>query len=137
MALIKWTPMDVFGDLDRAWDDWPMAMRRVMSPALDVYEDQDNVVIETPLVGVDPKNVNIEIEDNILKISGHSQHQTEVDDKNYFRKEIRYGQFHRAVALPKAVAGDKAEATYKDGVLRITVPKTEEAKPRKITVKAQ
>lgn len=130
MALIKWTPMDLFDDFDRAWD----MPSRVMSPALDVYEDKDNVVIETPLAGVDPKDVSIEIEDNILKISGQTKHKSEVDDKQYFRKEVRYGQFFRSVALPKSVKGDHASANYKDGVLKISVPKTEEAKPKKIAV---
>jgi len=136
MAIVKWSPMDVFDDLDRGWGDWmPMRMPRVMTPALDVYEDKDHVTVETPLVGIDPSRVNIEIEDSILKIIGQSEHQSEVDDKNYYRKEIRYGAFHRAVALPKAVIGEKAEATYKDGILKITIPKAEEAKPRRITVK--
>jgi HSP20 family protein len=137
MAIIKWTPMNVFDDMDRMWGDWsPAQMSRVMTPALDVYEDKDHVIVEAPLAGVDPSKVNIEIEDNILKISGQSDHKTEVDDNNYYRKEVRYGAFYRAVALPKAVMGDKAEANYKDGVLKIAIPKAEEAKPKKITIKA-
>lgn len=139
MAIIKWSPMDIMDDMDRGmWGDWRSMMApRVMNPAVDVYEDKDYVIVETPLVGIDPKNVNIEIEDNILKISGQSEHNTEVDEKNFYRKEIRYGSFYRAVALPKAVKGDKATAAYKDGVLKITVPKAEEAKPKKITVTAE
>ncbi len=138
MAIVKWTPMDVFDDMDRFLDsNWlPMVPRRIMNPALDVYEDQDTIIVETPLVGIDPSKVNIEIEDNILKISGDSKHQSEVDDKNYYRKEVRYGSFFRATSLPKAVQGDKASASYKDGILKISVPKAEEAKPKKITVKA-
>lgn len=136
MPIVKWTPMNPFEDFDRTWGEWPMAQRQVMSPALDVYEDKDHVIIETPLAGIDPADVNIEIEDNILKISGEMKHQSEVDDKNYFRKEVRTGQFYRAVALPKSVAGDKADASYKDGILKISIPKTEEAKPKKITIKA-
>lgn len=136
MAIIKWTPMDIFDEMDRGWGDWaPMRMPRVMTPAVDVYEDKDHVTVETPLVGVDPSKVNIEIEDNILKISGQSDHKSEVDDKDYYRKEVRYGSFYRAVALPKAVKGDQAEANYKDGVLKISIPKADEAKPRKIAVK--
>lgn len=138
MAIIKWSPMDIMDDLDRVFDaGWmPMVPQRIMNPAMDVYEDQDNVTIETPLVGIDPSKVNIEIEDNILKISGQSSHKSEVDDKNYYRKEVRYGSFYRAVSLPKAVIGEKASATYKDGILKISVPKADEAKPKKITVKA-
>jgi HSP20 family protein len=137
MAIVKWTPMDIMDDMDRFLDaNWTMVPQRIMNPALDVYEDTNNVIVETPLVGIDPSKVNIEIEDNILKISGQSSHKSEVDDKNYYRKEVRYGSFYRAVSLPKAVVGDKAEATYKDGILKISVPKAEEAKPRRISVKA-
>lgn len=129
--------MDIMDDMDRFLDaNWTMVPQRIMNPALDVYEDTNNVIVETPLVGIDPSKVNIEIEDNILKISGQSSHKSEVDDKNYYRKEVRYGSFYRAVSLPKAVVGDKAEATYKDGILKISVPKAEEAKPRRISVKA-
>ncbi len=130
--------MDVMDDMDRFLDaSWmPMIPQRIMNPAMDVYEDKDNVIVETPLVGIDPSKVNIEIEDNILKISGQSSHKSEVDDKSYYRKEVRYGSFYRAVSLPKAVIGEKAEANYKDGILHITVPKADEAKPRRISVKA-
>ena len=138
MAIVKWTPMDVMDDMDRFLDaSWmPMVPQRIMNPAMDVYEDKETVIVETPLVGIDPTKVSIEIEDNILKISGQSSHKSEVDDKNYYRKEVRYGSFYRAISLPKAVVGEKAEANYKDGILKITVPKAEEAKPRRISVKA-
>lgn len=136
MAIIKWTPMDMMDDMDRFLDSqWlPMVPQRIMNPAMDVYEDKDTVIVETPLVGIDPSQVSIEIEDNILKISGQSSHKSEVDDKNYYRKEVRYGSFYRAVSLPKAVVGDKASATYKDGILKIAIPKADEAKPRRISV---
>ncbi len=130
--------MDVFDEMNRAGDDWLPMMRvpRVMTPAVDVYEDASNVVVEAPLVGIKPADVSIEIEDSVLKISGTSEHTSEVDDKNYFRREIRNGAFYRSVALPKSVISDKASASYKDGILKITVPKAEEAKPRKITITA-
>lgn len=126
----------MFDNIDQLVDsDWmPVFRSKIMNPAVDVYEDQDQVVVETPIAGVDPAKMNIEIEDNILKISGQSEHTTEVDEKNYYRKEVRYGNFYRAVALPKAVVSDKAAANYKDGILKISIPKAEEAKPKKITV---
>lgn len=137
MAIVKWTPMDIFDDMDRFFSDDVRGMRvpHLMTPAVDVYEDKDHVIVEAPLAGVDPAKVNIEIEDNVLKISGSSEHKSEVDEKNYYRKEIRSGAFYRAVALPKAVIGDKAEATFKEGILKISVPKADEAKPKRITVK--
>jgi HSP20 family protein len=138
--LIKWNPDNNLPEIDNFFaDDWfpMMRMPRVITPAIDVYENKDQVVVEAPISGIKPADVNIEIEDNILKISGQSEHQSEVDDKNYYRKEIRSGAFYRAVALPKAVKSDQAQATYKDGILKITIPKADEAKPRRISIKAE
>lgn len=132
MPIVRWSPM--FPDMDEFFA--PQSSDMAFSPAMDVYEDKDNVVVETPLAGIDPEKVNIEIEDNILKISGKSEHSSEVDDKRFYRREWRTGSFYRAVALPKAVDGSKAEASYDKGVLKITVPRREEAKPKAIKVKA-
>jgi HSP20 family protein len=104
-------------------------------PAMDVYEDKDNVYVESPLAGVDPHKVNITIEDNVLKIEGSTEKKSEVDEKNYYRKEVRSGGFYRTVALPSHVQADKAEANFSNGMLKITVPKTEEVKPKKIPLK--
>jgi HSP20 family protein len=108
------------------------------TPAVNVSEDKDHVMVETPLAGIDPDKVDIEIEDNVLKIAGSTESKSEVDDKDkhYYRKEIRSGSFCRAVALPKAVDGSKAAAQYSKGILKITIPKKEEAKPRSIKIKA-
>lgn len=107
------------------------------TPAVNVYEDKDNVVVEAPLANIDPNQVEVEIEENVLKISGSTESKSEVDDKDkhFYRREIRTGTFYRAVALPKAVEGSKAEAAYHNGILKITVPKSDEAKPRTIRVK--
>jgi len=137
MALIKWTPFNdmISDDLDPRLDrGWPFQQSDHFIPAMDVYEDADNVIIETPLSGIDPKKVNVEIEDNILKLSGSTEKKSEVDEKNYYRREVRSGQFYRSVALPKAVNSDKAKASYKEGILKISVPKKEEAKPKSISV---
>src|SRR3989338_11485194 len=100
MPIIKWRPMfDPFMDMDKFFEDMPMASAGFV-PALDVYQDADNVIIETPLPGVDPKDVNISVENDVLTIEGSSEKKSEVDEKNYYRKEIRSGSFHRAVALP-------------------------------------
>ena len=134
MAIIKWTP---FADslMDDFFEGWSMRGHDHFIPAVDVYEDKDNVIVETPLTGIDPANVKIEIEDNLLKISGASDQKSEVDEKNYYRREIRSGQFFRSVALPKAVDADRANAVYDQGLLKITVPKKEEAKPKSVAVK--
>jgi HSP20 family protein len=128
----------MFDDMDRLMDDaWLPVMRPHFAPAVDVYEEKDNVVAEMPLAGVDPEKVEITVEDNILTVSGKNEHKSEVDEKNYYRKEVRYGAFSRSVALPKAVKGEQAEATFDKGILKIVMPKAEEAKPKTIKVKAK
>lgn len=129
MHIVPWRPF--FPELfdEEGWGDaWHF------SPALDVYDDGEYVVVEAPIAGIDPAKINIEIEDNVLKLSGTVEKKTEVDEKNYYRKEVRHGSFSRAVALPHAVDGGKAKANYKNGILKITVPKREEAKPKSVHV---
>lgn len=137
MAIIKWTPNQMWDDVDRMFDEMWMPVMRMprFAPAVDVYEDTDNVIVETPLAGVDPNQVTITVEDNILKIDGRMEKKSEVDEKNYYRKEIRSGEFFRAVALPRPVVGDKADATFEKGVLKVIIPKAEEAKPKQVKVK--
>jgi len=125
--------LEPFNEFDRWFDNTPAAWSG-FTPAVDVWEDNDNVYVETPLPGIDPENVNISIENDILTIEGSSEKKSEVDEKNYYRKEVRYGSFHRAVALPAAVKSDSAEANYEGGVLKVIVPKEEKAKPKKVKV---
>ena len=138
MALIKWTPfLEPFEDMDKMLSDWP-ALRGGQSgftPAIDVYEDKDNVIVETQLAGIDPEKVNVSIENDVLSVKGESEKKSEVEDKNYYRKEIRRGSFYRSVALPTHVLGDKANAEAIDGVLKITIPKATESKPKIIKIK--
>ena len=107
------------------------------APAMDVYQTKDSVVVETPVVNVDPSKLNISVENDMLTIEGQSEKKSEVDDKDYYRKEVRYGSFQRSVTLPVAVTGDKAEAVYKDGILTITIPKAPQAKKNTIKVKVK
>lgn len=139
MAIIKWTPfplIDSFDEMDKFFDNWP-TVSTSFTPALDIYEEKDNVVVEAPLVGIDPEKVDVSIENNILTIKGESEKKSEVDDKNYYRKEVRWGSFYRSVALPTKVDGDKAAATYDNGVLTIRIPKAEEVKPKTIKITAK
>jgi len=104
------------------------------TPAVDMYEDKDNVIVETQLAGIDPEKVNIAIENDILTIKGESEKKSEVEDKNYYRKEIRRGSFYRSIPLPAHVSGDKAAAIAQDGVLKISIPKAPELKPQVIKI---
>ena len=138
MAIIKWTPfLEPFEDMEKMLSDWPALSsgQSGFTPAIDVYEDNDNVIVETQLAGIDPEKVNVSIENDVLSIKGESEKKSEVEDKNYYRKEIRRGSFYRNVALPNHVLGDKASAEAVDGVLKITIPKAQETKSKRIEIK--
>ena len=138
MSLIKWTPFfPEFDDLEKEMSSMLPAVRGSQfgfTPAVDMYEDQDNIVVETQLGGIDPAKVDVAIENNILTIKGESEKKSEVEDKNYYRKEIRRGSFYRSIPLPAKVDGDKAKAVNEDGILKITVPKMTETKPKTIKI---
>lgn len=103
-------------------------------PALDVYQDRDNVVAELALPGIDPSQVDITIENDVLTVSGTTESKQEVKREDYYRKEVRTGSFSRSIVLPMAVKGNDAQAKYDKGVLTITMPKEESVKPKKIAV---
>ncbi len=103
-------------------------------PALDVYQNKDNVVAELSLPGIDPAKVDITIENDVLTVSGSSEEKQEVKREDYYRKEVRTGSFSRSVVLPMAVKGENTQAHYDKGVLTITMPKEESVKPKKIAV---
>lgn len=132
MSIIKWVPDSDPMDVEKwFFGEAPM---RAMTPAVDVYEKDGAVVVEAPIPGFDPEKVNIQFEDGVLMISGESEKRKEVDDKNYYRKEVRTGKFARSVSLPVAVDSERAEAEYHNGVLKITVPKMEEKKAKSIKI---
>ena len=136
MPLIKWSPFfEPFENFDKYFENFPAPVSRSgLVPAIDVYDSQDAVIIETVLPGVDPKHVKLSIENDVLTISGTSERKTEVDEKDYYRKEIRSGSFMRQVALPAGVKEDAAKASFKDGIIKIEVPKTEKVKSKPIMI---
>ncbi len=140
MSIIKWTPSwDPFQEMeDMMKNVMPVAnngqMQKGFIPALDVYETKDAVVVETPLAGVDPKDVSVSVEKGVLTISGESKKEHEVEEKNYYRKEVRSGTFYRQVPLPVAVDEDNVLASFEDGILKINCPKRSEVKAKKINI---
>jgi HSP20 family protein len=137
MSLIKWTPMsmDPFEEFDKFFD-WPRSSHQMgFVPAVDVYQDNENVYVESPLPGINPNDVQVSVENDVLTIQGTTEKKSEVEDKNYYRKEVRSGSFHRAVALPASVNNDGIDAEFDNGVLKISLPKEERVKPKKIDIK--
>lgn len=139
MSIVKWSPF-----LFPSWADEmekmfegnqaPSELAKGFTPALDVYETKDSVVVETPLAGVDPKDVEVAVENGVLTIKGENKKETEVDDKNYYRKEVRSGAFYRQVALPAKVQDDKVTAEFENGMLKVTLPKASETKVKTVKV---
>jgi len=107
------------------------------TPACDVFEDADEVIIRAALAGVDPKDVEIRFENGVLTMKGERKIEKEEQKENYHRVEMAYGSFTRTFALPTSVDPDKVRAESKQGVLSIHLPKRTEAKPRSIQVKVQ
>lgn len=135
-SLIKWEP---FKGIERFLEeDWPFVQlpRIGRDLAVDVYEEKSNVTVEMNLPGIDPDKVDITFQDHYLKVCGSREEEKETKEKNCYSKEIRRGSFERAVRLPAEVKENMADAEYKEGVLRISIPKKEEAqKGVKIKVK--
>jgi HSP20 family protein len=104
------------------------------TPALDVYEDKDSFVVKAELPGMKKEDIEVSLHDGSLSISGERKTESKREDAEVYRAERFFGRFQRTVSLPATVAADKVQAAYTDGVLTITLPKTEEAKPKKIDV---
>jgi len=103
-------------------------------PAINMYEKGDDLVIETPLLGVHIEDVDISLENNILILQGNSYKEHEIDEKNYYRKEIRSGSFYRQIALPVPVREEEIEAKYDGSLLKIVCPKAEKKEVKKIAI---
>ncbi len=140
MALIKWEP---FRDLDRFFEEEDLDVfpiipfRGIKVPEVDVYQTDKDVVVEMPLAGVKPEDVDISIEEDILTVKGESKEEKEEKKRNYYRKEIRRGAFERSITLPTEVKAERAKAEFKDGMLKITLPKVKTEKAKKIQVKVK
>ncbi|HTS20114.1 MAG TPA: Hsp20/alpha crystallin family protein [Verrucomicrobiae bacterium] len=149
MALIRWSPRretwDPFAGLAEIHDEMDRLFSRslrsgngfegVFSPAVDVVVEKDNVIVTADLPGLSKEDVSVSLQENYLTIKGEKKQETEKKEANFFLSERVHGSFTRVIELPIAVDAAKIDARFKDGVLRVTLPKTEEAKPKQIEVK--
>jgi len=128
---------DFFGRSMRPW--WPARWLRgdgeITAPVVDVYEEKDEVVVKAELPGLDKKDIEVNISDSELILKGEKKKEEKIDEENYYRCERSYGAFLRSVELPTDVQADKVKASFKNGILEIRLPKTEEAKTKEIKVK--
>lgn len=104
-------------------------------PAVDLSETADKIIVTAEVPGIDPKDIDISVQGDTLRIKGEKKEEKEEKGKNYYRMERRYGSFSRSIDLPSSVDVSKVNAEYKNGVLQITMEKKETAKPKQIQVK--
>lgn len=105
--------------------------------AVDVYQTDDDVILKAPIAGVRPEDLEISITDEVVTIKGERKEQTEIKRENYLCQECYWGAFSRSYVLPVAVRSEKAQASLKNGILTITVPKEEKTKAKKIEIKTE
>lgn len=143
MPVIKYNPFQ------SEFDEFPAGLRvfqdslsrlfsepstRPWTPAVDILETENDLVLKADLPEVDPKNVGIQIENNTLTLKGERKFEEQQNGKGYHRIERSYGTFVRAFSLPDTIEADKVKADYKNGVLTVTLPKKEVAKPRMVNI---
>ncbi len=150
MAIVRWDPFrDVTTLQDRMNRLFDQALSRTRAdeeeglaastwvPAVDIFETADSIVMKAELPGVSRENIDIQVRDNTLTLKGERKFEREVKDENYLRIERSYGAFHRAFGLATVIQQDKIKAVFKDGVLEVTMPKAEEAKPKQVKVEVK
>ena len=130
------------GFLGRPWFGlWPEHPRfreiGFPEPAVELYEEKDDVVIKAELPGMKKEDLEINISDNLLTLKGEKRKEEEVKEKGYYYSERSYGAFTRTIEIPKAVRTERIHASFKDGVLEVRLPKTEEAKRKEIKIKVE
>lgn len=137
-ALTRWDPFAELSELrtrfDRMFDELADGRERKWTPAIDVVRDKDKLIVRADVPGIKPDEVKLEIEDDILTVSGEHTETKEEKDKHYVRRERRYGSFSRTMALPAGVDPKKIKAQTHDGVVEVTIPLPKEATKEKVTI---
>jgi HSP20 family protein len=130
-------------DMDRMWDSFfeRGTLRgeegREWLPSLDVAETKNEIVVKAEVPGLDPKDIDISLSDGLLTIKGEKKQEREEKEENYHLVERSYGSFTRSIRLPNEVQSDKIKASYKNGVLKVVLPKSEEAKKKEVKIKVE
>jgi HSP20 family protein len=145
MALVRWEPFRELAALQNEMGRWMSQVAGVPGngqsstwmPAVDVWETDKEIVLSFDLPGIPEDKIAVELEDNVLTVSGERERIQEHSNDRFYRFERRYGSFSRSVTLPTGVNEDSIQADYKDGVLEVRVPKPEEQKPKRIQIGSQ
>lgn len=137
-TLTRWDPFAELGErrsqLDRMFIERLDGRERAFTPAIDVVRDDGHLVLRADLPGVKPEEVKIEVEDEILTISGEHEERTDDKEKGYVRRERRYGSFSRSMALPGGVDAKEIDASTRNGVVEVTIPLPKEASKEPVRI---
>jgi len=145
MAIIRWDPfrdmVTLREKMNRLFEDAVThhgeekdLISSSWAPAVDIYEDENQLVLSAEVPGIEEKDVEIKIEDSTLIIQGERKMEKETKEENYHRLERAYGSFYRSFSLPNYIDQDKIHAEHENGVLKITMPKKPELRPRKVKI---
>ncbi len=140
--MVKWSPfrdvLNVRDDFDRLVDKWFRPefdfLAEGRAPKIDMYEEGGNLLVRAEVPGYDKKDISLSLSEDALTITGKHAEEKEEKQENYYRKEIRRGSFSRSVELPRKVDKDKADATYKDGILIVSLPISKESKQKETRI---
>jgi HSP20 family protein len=145
MAIIRWDPfrdlMTLREKMNRLFEETFITrgeekelVSGTWTPSVDIYETENALILSAEIPGIEENNIEIKIEDNTLTLHGERKFEKETKEENYHRIERAYGSFHRSFTLPNYINQDKIKAEHENGILKITMPKKTELKPRKIKV---
>ena len=145
MAVVKWDPLrDLLSIQDRMNKLFEQTLSRsraeegiapsTWTPAVDIYETPEAIVLQADLPGLRREDIDIQIRDDTLTLRGERRFAKDVHEESYLRIERAYGAFHRSFTLPATIQQEKIRAVFRDGILELTLPKAEEAKPKKIAI---
>lgn len=145
MAIVRWRPIEnlssIHREMNRLFDDFLSAppesrdlIEGAWSPKVDISETEHEVVVTAELPGIKKEDVKVNVQNNVLTLSGEKKQEKETKEKNFHRIERSYGSFHRSFTLPMEVDTEKIGATYKEGLLKVTLPKAEVSKPKQIDI---
>lgn len=140
-SLVRWDPFRALRRPDDTFDAFVREFfargeSEMIEPLADVAESNGEVTVKMAIPGVDKEEIHISVDNGVLDVHGETRKETEEKKKDYYRQEIRYGSFRRAITLPAAVDVDKADAKLKDGILTITMPKSKATKGHQIKIAA-
>ncbi|MGH9868000.1 MAG: Hsp20/alpha crystallin family protein [Candidatus Polarisedimenticolia bacterium] len=135
MNLVRWDPFRDFRSMRRLTTEVEDSYG-TWAPVVDIFERGDDLIIRAEVAGLDKDDVDISVENNTLTLRGERKREMEFEEKDAYRLERLFGVFTRSFMLPKTVDSTRISASYKNGVLELTIPKVEQARPRRIEIKA-